>query len=438
LIWRAITFPIAITFEDDQGVKAFSDCCRNDWPKSHCPIIPAQRSRFKRAVMIFLKKRPIALIMRSFQKPPSRMTSPLARPADNGQPNFDLLRLFFACLVVFFHSFLLARVAAPYTAKILALNPGALAVDGFFLISGYLITQSWLADPSAKRFLARRVLRLYPGFIVASLFSVFVVGPLGADPHAYFTRLDVLRFLQGLVLLHMPDTPPVFAGTTAQLVNGSMWTISFEFRCYLLALLFGLVGLFNQRYLLLVLTVAIGVAVGEYVPPVGVAHPQHVFFGVNALRVSDSIAWFAALFMVGSCYARFRDRIGFGPVRALVACGMFVALLMSDPVLLRPAVLLPGAYFLFAAASAPAWWRSRKADRRSDFSYGIYLYGWPVQKLLTWYWPGIGPWMIFVFTLLVSTAFAFLSWRWIEKPALTLKPGARSTVPRSCGREFKI
>ncbi|CAB3755671.1 acyltransferase family protein [Paraburkholderia solisilvae] len=360
------------------------------------------------------------------------MTSPLARAIDHGQqPNFDSLRLFFACVVVFFHSFLLTRVADPYAAKILAINPGGLAVDGFFLISGYLITQSWLADPSAKRFLARRVLRLYPGFIVASLFSVFVVGPLGADAHAYFAGLDVRRFLRGLVLLHMPETPPVFAGTTAQLVNGSMWTISFEFRCYLLALLCGLAGLFSQRYLLLALTVAIGIAVGGYVPPAGVAHPQHVLFGINALRVSDSIAWFAALFMVGSCYARFRDRIGFGPVRAMLACAMFVAS-MFDPVLLRPAVLLVGAYALFAAASAPAWWKSRKTDRRADLSYGIYLYGWPIQKLLTWYVPGIGPWMIFASTLLASAGFAFLSWRWIEKPALKLKPATRLAFPRPC------
>src|SRR5262249_5776800 len=157
-----------------------------------------------------------------------------------------------------------------------------------------------------------------------------------------------------------------------------MWTISFEFRCYLIAMLFGLVGLLGKRYVLLALTIAVGFGIGRYVPPADVAHPQHVLFGINALRVSDSMAWFAALFMVGSCYARFRDRISVGPVRTLAASAIFVGA-VSNPVWLRPAVLVAGSYVVFAIATAPALWKWRKASRRPDLSYGIYLYGWPVQ-----------------------------------------------------------
>lgn len=333
--------------------------------------------------------------------------------------NFDVLRLLFAVLVIFSHSFELLRVADPVQALIHTASLGQLGVDGFFLISGYLIAGSWISDPSIGRFLARRVLRLYPAFIAASFLSVLIVGPLGADASQYFRELELGRFLRGVLALQEPHTPRVFAGTSIESVNGAMWTISFEFRCYLLALVCGLVGLFRRRIVLLAAAVIVGVAICVTVPVSGAIDAQHTIFGLKVLRVSDSMAWFVALFLTGCCFYVFQDRIRYTLVRWLVACVALAASLLY-PDLVRPAVLLAGAYVVFGAATTQSLQQGRRGH--VDLSYGMYLYGWPVQKLLSWYWPHITPWVLFAFTLLVCAALASVSWRLIEQPALRLKP----------------
>lgn len=334
--------------------------------------------------------------------------------------NFDALRLLFAVLVIFSHSFELLRFADPVQALILTTSLGQLGVDGFFLISGYLITASWMSDPSIGRFLARRVLRLYPAFIVASFVSVLIVGPLGADAAQYFRELEIGRFLRGVLALQDPHTPRVFSGTSIESVNGAMWTISFEFRCYLLALVFGLVGVFRHRLVLFAAAIIVGVAICVTVPSSGPTDSQHVLFGLKMLRVSDFMAWFVALFLTGSSFYLFRDRIRYTLVRWLVACAALV-LSLFHPDLMRPGVLLAGAYVVFGAASAQSF---RLPARRGhvDLSYGMYLYGWPVQKLLSWHWPSITPWLLFTFTVVICAALAAVSWRVIEEPALRLKP----------------
>jgi peptidoglycan/LPS O-acetylase OafA/YrhL len=335
---------------------------------------------------------------------------------------FDGLRVAFAAMVLFSHSFALLGVADPIRSVVTGGgDPGDLAVDGFFLISGYLITRSWVSDPSMSRFLARRALRLYPAFVVASIISVFLAGPLGAAVVGdYFHELNLRQTLVGFLVLSEPHTPTVFAGTPVGSVNGSMWTISFEARCYLLAMLLGLAGLFRKRTALLILTVIVGCAISYAVPEAGPTDNQHVLFGIKAVRVSDWMAWFAALFLTGSCFFVFRSRIRFRLWGLALAICVLAASLFSAA-LLRPGILLGGSYIVFALASMLG---KSRAQRRSlpDVSYGMYLYGWPVQKLLGWYIPHISPWLMFFLSLTISAVLGWLSWTFIERPALKKKP----------------
>ena len=347
---------------------------------------------------------------------------------------FDGLRIAFAAMVLFSHSFALLGVVDPIRRVVTAgADPGALAVDGFFLISGYLITRSWVSDPSVLRFLARRALRLYPGFVVASVISVFVVGPLGAAVVGdYFRELNLRQVLVGFLVLRDPHTPAVFAGTPVGSVNGSMWTISFEARCYLLAMLLGLMGLFRKRTALLILTVIVGCAISYAVPEAGPTDNQHVLFGIKAVRVSDWMAWFAALFLTGSCFFVFRSRIRFTVWGLVVAVGVLAGSLFNAD-LLRPGILLGGAYVVFALG---AMLGKSRAQRRTlpDVSYGMYLYGWPVQKLLSWYVPHVSPWVMFFLSLVISGLMGWASWTFVERPALGRKPGR----PRDERREMEV
>lgn len=341
-------------------------------------------------------------------------------------PHFDSLRLLFAVLVVFSHSFGLIGFADPLQSVVGTIGFGGISVDGFFLISGYLITKSWISDPALGRFMGRRALRIYPAFIVASILSVFVVGPLGANPTTYFHQLDLGQFFRSALVLRDPHTPRVFAGTSVELVNGSMWTISFEFRCYLLAALLGIAGVLCKRHWVLALSVLLGVAISFAVPATGLADPQHLLFGLKALRVSDSMAWFMALFLAGSCFYLFRDKIRYTLLRWLIAVGVLFGCMFS-PELLRPGILLAGAYVVFGAAAAPSFRTIGRGDR-PDLSYGMYLYAWPVQKLSAWYWPHISPWVLFAMTVVLCAGLAWASWNFIEEPAMRFKPRGKRPV----------
>src|SRR5262249_38480757 len=139
------------------------------------------------------------------------------------------------------------RHREPLTLLFGTLSLGELSVYGFFLISGYLIVQSFDRSPSNLAYLRNRVLRIYPGYAVAYLACIIVVAPLaGADPRS----LDVTKAASHLAFLDSPRlVADAFAGTQYPSLNGSMWTIAYEFRCYLFVLAFGALGLFRRGWL---------------------------------------------------------------------------------------------------------------------------------------------------------------------------------------------
>jgi peptidoglycan/LPS O-acetylase OafA/YrhL len=127
-------------------------------------------------------------------------------------------------------------------------------------LSGFLILQSWERCPQVVNFLRKRVLRIYPAFVVASLISALIVGPLGAHATNYFTAFDWGAYAKSIALLGSPEVPKTFAGRPYPDVNGPLWTVGYEFRCYLLcAVLAVSVGIFGsaKRWLWLVAAITV-------------------------------------------------------------------------------------------------------------------------------------------------------------------------------------
>jgi peptidoglycan/LPS O-acetylase OafA/YrhL len=218
------------------------------------------------------------------------------------QNNFNFMRLVFALLVIFGHSSELIdgnRGRELLTRAFGTISFGELAVDGFFLLSGYLILQSWDLQPQGWQFLKKRMLRIYPGFLVASLICAFVVGPLAGNSMDYFAALDISSLLKSAFLLQIPTVPMVFQGQPYANINGAMWTISKEFSCYLFVLVAGMLGAFRIRHFCLVLT-ALTLAV------IAVFKIKHLDAG--DLRL-------ASFFLCGACYYTYRNNIKLtGPV----------------------------------------------------------------------------------------------------------------------------
>jgi peptidoglycan/LPS O-acetylase OafA/YrhL len=329
--------------------------------------------------------------------------------------NLGALRLVFAVLVILAHSPELIdgdRSREILTRIFGTLSVGELAVDGFFLISGYLITKSFQESRSTREYLLKRVLRIYPGYLAAYLLCILVLGPFVG---AQLANLSATRVVEEILTLHGPGIP-AFPESPHPVLNGAMWTIAYEFRCYLLVMAAGLLGLLSKRAIvallasLLLLLSAIHPNIWGWVPA-----------PVEALLGQPNVfARFTGVFGCGTLFYLYRDRIRLDGVFALATgCGLIA--LMFLPALAEAAVAILGGYLLFWFAFKVKSPAIASIGSDVDISYGVYLYAWPVQKLLIWSIPGISPWLVFVEATAIAGSLALVSWWLIEKPALAFK-----------------
>jgi len=344
---------------------------------------------------------------------------PPATPNGRRSNGIGALRLLFASLVIVSHSpeMLDGSLAREPLHRIFGtLSSGTLAVDAFFLISGYLIAASFAASASVGSYFQKRILRIYPGFIVCCALCIFCVAPLaGGDLSALGAR-DWGRVAYRLALLKSPEIPGVFKGLPYATLNGSAWTISYEFRCYILAALFGLLGLYRRRSVFAVLTVIlVALSVLMNFTPLGAFTAPNWLVataGEPHLQLRLLVA-----FMVGTCFWLFGEAIALRGRYAVIAAVGLVAL-MFVPAAAETALILLGGYVLFWIAFKVAWRPLHTINAKEDISYGIYLYAWPIGALTIWWWPAVTPLPLALLTFVGAVAFGAASWYLVEKRAM--------------------
>jgi peptidoglycan/LPS O-acetylase OafA/YrhL len=310
--------------------------------------------------------------------------------------NFDFLRFALALAVIFSHSWPLAlgTEANEPLGRLTGgrFTVGRAAVAFFFIISGFLITHSWLSDSRLIPFMRKRVLRIYPGFTVTVLVCALVVVPLASVPGAPFDLARRLghaaRITAGLQMYIAPGT---FAGNPYPgTVNGSLWTIRYEFFCYVLLALAGVLGALTRPRL--VLAALIGALVIEMTWTFfelwpAAWHSLSMHFAVPVRRLAPLgrarfLVTFGLYFLVGSAFYLHRARIPFSGGVALLAATALAASLASPRAFIFAAALpLCGAYLLFYTAfhhRLPL----QKFGGYGDPSYGMYTYAFAIQQLV--------------------------------------------------------
>jgi peptidoglycan/LPS O-acetylase OafA/YrhL len=342
------------------------------------------------------------------------------------------MRLAFALTVIVAHAPVLLTgnpLREPLTQLLGGrLFAGGMAVDGFFLLSGYLIVRSWAHSRGIGSYLQSRFLRIVPGFVLAFMVSTVVAGACAPGvPHLFATMMHfkaIERWLVSLLLLDSPIMPPVFPGLARSDPNGSMWTIPYEMRCYLLVALVGSFGLLRKRWAWLVLT---GAAFAGFLVIGTRLDPRFGFWcwGVLIGKPSVTFRLFSA-FAIGGCFYLFREEI---PLQrwAVVIAGILLPVALWCFPAPEMFLILLGGYLLFYVerhVSYPEWLR-----RLPDVSYGVYLYGWPVESLWLWHWRGSPLWVAILGSCLVSLVLGWLSWHFVERPMLALKRSRSATLP---------
>jgi len=294
-----------------------------------------------------------------------------------------------------------------------SMSLGNLAVDCFFLISGYLITGSFLQD--RRGYLLRRALRIYPAFIVCSLLCLLIVSPLGGGVWGHHILGDIAR----MALLAMPDSYGAFAGRPYPFLDGSMWTISYEFRCYVLTALLGTIGLLRRPRLFVALIALLLAANLVNLWP-GFAQRAPELFGWGSALIGDAMSTLrlAPIFMVGACFRLFSIPLS---ARAAGICAALLLPLLFVDVVGEIALATLGAYVLFWFALTTRNRLLQTVNAKDDISYGIYLYAWPVTALVVWHWPHVGLATLVGVTLSGAALCGAASWWLIEKPAQGLR-----------------
>lgn len=334
-----------------------------------------------------------------------------------GNNSFGLVRLFAAMAVVISHGWVV-------TGGVHAVEPleaftgyplGAHAVHVFFTVSGLLVAASFDRRPSIVSFGAARIFRIYPGLIAATI-GVFLVCALFASSAGFAEIIKgsiigyFAKILVGLAgsgaIPGVFETLPYAGG-----VNVPLWTLKYEVLCYIsLALIMAVIV--RTKLVPPLLAAGAIIAVSGVWLLQGKAYDDANFF--------DHIARFSFAFWVGVAAWHLRDRI---PLRAVILAALFALTATSIyfhlPMVPHTLMLLSGYLAVFVAQYR--FGTLSEFTDRSDLSYGVYILGWPVQQLLLLTVPTISPLANALAALVIVLPLAFLSWRFVEKPALRLK-----------------
>lgn len=346
--------------------------------------------------------------------------------ANQRNHQFDLLRILFATLVLLAHApeltdgnrsrELLTRLTHS------SVSFGSAGVDGFFLLSGFLIVKSWHGNPDLLDFMSKRFLRIAPGYAAATVLTTIAAGILAPGVSNFFRHIDI-NSVKSIFFIFRPKSPPVFAGNPHPELNGALWTILYEFRCYVFVAVFGICGFFRRPLLWLAVTLPLMVflaipTLADHLPWPGIVY--------SVLGDPVKIFRLTAVFFVGGCFFLFRQRIQFLPMLALCAAAIIVLVRFIHPAFMETALVIFGGYLIFYFTSLPikAFGDTYKLP---DISYGVYLYGWPVESLLIWYYHS-SPWVTFVAATVICFGLGWASWHLVEKPMLALKR-KRSSLP---------
>lgn len=339
--------------------------------------------------------------------------------ANHDDNHFDMLRLFAALLVIFSHSYAIADIpnAEPLLARGTNTSLGGLAVYIFFIISGYLITQSLLRSQNLKTYFIKRALRIFPALWAVTILTVFLIGPLltALPPGEYFTSPDTYLYLKRLALFIRPnDTMPgVFPGES---VNGALWTIPYEFIMYVAIAGWQIIQriLFKQQLNAInILLIVIPAFILGHLPW------QHYMpdFLADKSDQLHVLGKFVYYYFIGAL-------LNFIPQQHLQKPAAFIigAILMGLSYILMPlffpialAISLPGIVLYLAFMPIQI------KNPEHDLSYGIYLWGMLAQQVLIYYFEFHNLLLYNFAAMITAAAIAFFSWKYIEAPALKLK-----------------
>lgn len=366
----------------------------------------------------------------------------LADVFDSKSNSIGFLRWLMALLVVFAHAGPLAGYYGyqdPAAANLPSMNGlGGFAVAGFFFFSGFLITKSRMGKSSFLRYFWRRALRIFPAFWAALLLTVGFIAPLSycanygtwRDYWTHPVESPLTYFLGNMFLTRtQKNIAEMGAGFSLREItgisdwNGSSWTLPYEFMCYLIVGVVGLIGLRRNR------------RIAALICATGIVLNALMWAGMPLARAvpaldNTSILALSAPFAYGGIMALYPERIPVNRYLAVLAGAVGVLTFVFGG--WYTFGYIATSYFLmWLALYLPLYnW-----ERFGDFSYGVYILAFPLMMCATYFrLPEHVNWLGYHVIIIVGVhVLAFASWHLIEKPAMSLKSWTPKWLKRLLG-----
>lgn len=317
--------------------------------------------------------------------------------------NFDLVRLIAALLVIFSHSFYIfkSEYAEP-VEPVLHETAGILAVYIFFFLSGIFITGSF-DNKSHLAFVWQRIFRIWPALILCTLLTVFLPGLLltTLPAKAYLSDIGTWKFLGSNILLYNVNShrlPGLFLSNNyGSAVNGSLWTLPYEVGCYCFIFILGLAGgLKDRRVLVAIFTVIIVI----------------ILLGKGGYAGFLSMPW-TLFFLMGSLAYLYR---GILPIDYRPGVLLILLSYLSYGFAWFPPVFYLTLFYNTMVAGSSSLFKRVKLP--GDYSYGMYLFGFPVQQTIACLYPELGAYNSLLLVLPIVLTCAILSWHFVEYPLI--------------------
>lgn len=325
--------------------------------------------------------------------------------------NFDFLRFISSLFVIISHSYSLIGKDDQDPLLMISHNTyhfSSLGLVCFFVISGYLVSQSLFNATSILNFAWKRFLRIMPGLFGVILFSILLIGP-------FFTRLSLsdyfhssltYTYLHNIIFVFPLQwkLPGLFVNNFEKSVNGSLWSLILEGRLYILLAVLFVLYFFRKKIIPAIVFVILVIFSIWY---------QNIFGSASLLPF-----YFAVYFFAGVIAFLYKKNIKYNKWLFLLA--LSVIILRCFFVIVNPLIFIAFAYIILYIAQLKS--PLNHYGRYGDFSYGMFLYAFPIQQCIIQVTDrNISMTMLILLSMILTLPFAFLSWKLIESKALNYK-----------------
>lgn len=323
--------------------------------------------------------------------------------------NIDFVKYIAAVMVIIGHSFVIAsrNLHGCFSFLNSHIPFGAIGVAIFFFLSGFLVTRSMLHKKTAKKYFKVRVSRILPPLAIVILVTVFILGPCVTklSLKKYLSNPGTYKYLLNIILIRQHFLPGVFEENPYPgAVNGSLWTLLFEFLCYIVTYVAYKLRLLRKGYVLIPIPLVI---IGTIVLFVG-ASRYGISYGYLGAIVRPCICYYIGMILFFYYEYWISSKMLFLSM-VLSVIGLLMHSIYIFMIFIVPILILNIGWGI------PVSVNSKFADL-GKYSYGIYLVAFPIQQLLVYIWGNMNPFINSVLTVILSTFLGKLIFKYIESP----------------------